>query len=83
MACLSLSAGSDVLGRAMAFNLTLILTSLAGATAIFTQSYLQLCIVMFFLGTAVGVRVQPTWFISSVYLTHSAPLPVATGEYAY
>jgi len=61
---LSLSAGSDVLGRAMAFNLTLILTSLIGAAATFAQSYVQLCIVMFFLGTAVGVRVHPTQLAS-------------------
>ena len=44
----------------MAFNLTLILTSLIGFTATFAQSYIQLCVVMFFLGTAVGVRVQLT-----------------------
>ena len=44
----------------MAFNFTLILTSLIGATATLAQSYIQLCVVMFFLGTAVGVRVQPT-----------------------
>lgn len=64
------SAGSDVLGRAMAFNLTLILTSIIGATTMLAQSYIQLCVVMFFLGTAVGVRFQPTQRIS-IYLTHS------------
>lgn len=70
MAYSSSSPGSDVLGRAMAFNLTLILTSIIGATAMLAQSYIQLCVVMFFLGTAVGVRFQPTQRIS-IYLTHS------------
>jgi type III secretory pathway component EscR len=43
----------------MAFNLTLFLTSIIGAAATLAQSYIQLCVVMFFLGTAVGVRAQP------------------------
>jgi hypothetical protein len=48
--------GSDLLGRAMAFNLTLCLTALFGILTTITNSFPVLCIVLFFLGTAVGVR---------------------------
>ncbi|KAI0789718.1 major facilitator superfamily domain-containing protein [Abortiporus biennis] len=45
---------SDLLGRTAAFNATLFLTSLFGILASFANSFPSLCIVLFFLGSAVG-----------------------------
>lgn len=47
--------GSDLMGRSAAFNATLFFTSLFGITASFANSFLSLCILLFFLGSAVGV----------------------------
>jgi len=46
---------SDVVGRSAAFNATLFFTALFGVLASFTTSFLSLCIILFFLGSAVGV----------------------------
>ena len=49
--------GSDLLGRSMAFNGTLLFTSLFGLGAAITTSFWSLCVALFLLGSAVGVRV--------------------------
>ena len=49
--------GSDLLGRSTAFNGTLLFTSLFGLAATITNSFWSLCLALFFLGSAVGVRV--------------------------
>ena len=49
--------GSDLLGRSMAFNGTLLFTSLFGLGATITTSFWSLCATLFLLGSAVGVRV--------------------------
>ncbi|KAG6835928.1 hypothetical protein H0H93_013263 [Arthromyces matolae] len=45
---------SDILGRSAAFNATLCFTALFGLFASFANSFTTLCIVLFFLGSAVG-----------------------------
>ncbi|KAK7022151.1 MFS general substrate transporter [Favolaschia claudopus] len=45
---------SDLVGRSAAFNATLFFTALFGVLAAFSYSYTSLCILLFFLGTAVG-----------------------------
>ncbi|KAG1723017.1 major facilitator superfamily domain-containing protein [Suillus paluster] len=45
---------SDLLGRSAAFNATLFFTALFGIMASFAWSFLSLCILLFFLGSAVG-----------------------------
>jgi MFS family permease len=54
-------AGSDLLGRSMAFNATLLFTSLFGLMSAITTTFPALCVALFFLGTAVGVRTR-CWF---------------------
>jgi MFS family permease len=46
---------SDLIGRSTAFNATLFFTALFGVLASFSWSYSSLCVLLFFLGTAVGV----------------------------
>ena len=48
--------GSDLMGRTTAFNATLFLTSLFGIFASVASTFAWLCIALFFLGSAVGVR---------------------------
>jgi len=50
--------GTDLLGRSMAFNGTLLFTSLFGLGATITTSFWSLCLALFLLGSAVGVRVS-------------------------
>ncbi|KAF8895585.1 major facilitator superfamily domain-containing protein [Infundibulicybe gibba] len=45
---------SDLLGRSAAFNATLFFTSLFGLMASFVNSFPALCVLLFFLGSAVG-----------------------------
>lgn len=45
---------SDILGRALPFHTTLLLTALFGIGASFSPSFPILCIWLFFMGTAVG-----------------------------
>ncbi|TFK63042.1 MFS general substrate transporter [Pluteus cervinus] len=45
---------SDLMGRSTAFNATLFFTALFGLLASFANSFFSLCIVLFFLGSAVG-----------------------------
>ncbi|KAJ7845404.1 major facilitator superfamily domain-containing protein [Mycena olivaceomarginata] len=45
---------SDLIGRSTAFNATLFFTALFGILASFSWSYPSLCVLLFFLGTAVG-----------------------------
>ncbi|KAF5377815.1 hypothetical protein D9615_006670 [Tricholomella constricta] len=45
---------SDIMGRSAAFNATLCFTALFGLLASFANSFLTLCILLFFLGSAVG-----------------------------
>jgi len=52
--------GSDLLGRSVAFNGTLLFTSLFGLGATITTSFWSLCVALFLLGSAVGVRVFRT-----------------------
>lgn len=52
--------GSDLLGRSMAFNGTLLFTSLFGLGATLTSSFWSLCLALFLLGSAVGVGVSRT-----------------------
>ena len=47
---------SDLLGRSAAFNATLFFTALFGILASFARSFWSLCVLLFFLGSAVGVR---------------------------
>ena len=49
-------AGSDVLGRSTAFNATLFFTSVFGILAGLATTFPLLCIALFLLGSAVGVR---------------------------
>jgi MFS family permease len=49
---------SDLLGRSTAFNATLFFTALFGILAGFSYSYPSLCVLLFLLGTAVGVSVH-------------------------
>lgn len=50
-----LAPGSDLLGRSMAFNLTLFFTAIFGLLSSYAPSFLSLCVALFFLGTSVGV----------------------------
>ncbi|EGO19340.1 hypothetical protein SERLADRAFT_418566 [Serpula lacrymans var. lacrymans S7.9] len=45
---------SDLMGRSTAFNATLFFTSLFGILSSFARSYWLLCVLLFFLGSAVG-----------------------------
>ncbi|KAJ8593082.1 MFS general substrate transporter [Rhizopogon salebrosus TDB-379] len=45
---------SDLLGRSAAFNATLFFTALFGILASFARSFWSLCVLLFFLGSAVG-----------------------------
>ncbi|KAG6898420.1 hypothetical protein C0992_004131 [Termitomyces sp. T32_za158] len=45
---------SDIMGRSAAFNATLCFTALFGLLASFANSFTALCVVLFFLGSAVG-----------------------------
>ncbi|KAF8869192.1 major facilitator superfamily domain-containing protein, partial [Gymnopilus junonius] len=45
---------SDVIGRSMAFNGTLFFTAVFGILASLSNSFLSLCIALFFLGSSVG-----------------------------
>ena len=63
-----LHPGSDLLGRSMAFNGTLLFTSLFGLGATITNSFWTLCLALFLLGSAVGVRVTRTYLSQG---THS------------
>lgn len=47
---------SDLLGRSAAFNATLFFTALFGILSSFAWSFWSLCVLLFFLGSAVGVR---------------------------
>ncbi|EED77951.1 predicted protein [Postia placenta Mad-698-R] len=47
-------AGSDLIGRKAAFNATLFLTSVFGVLASFANTFVLLCVALFFLGSAVG-----------------------------
>lgn len=47
--------GSDLMGRSTAFNATLFFTSVFGLLASLANSFLSLCILLFLLGSAVGV----------------------------
>ena len=44
------------MGRSTAFNATLFFTSLFGIAASFATTFPMLCVALFFLGSAVGVR---------------------------
>lgn len=46
---------SDLVGRSAAFNATLFFTALFGILASFANSFGSLCVLLFFLGSAVGV----------------------------
>ena len=48
--------GSDLMGRSTAFNATLFFTSVFGIAASFATTFPMLCVALFFLGSAVGVR---------------------------
>ncbi|KAF6754913.1 MFS general substrate transporter [Ephemerocybe angulata] len=45
---------SDLMGRSTAFNATLFFTAVFGLIASFANSFTMLCIILFFLGSAVG-----------------------------
>ncbi|TEB22963.1 membrane transporter [Coprinellus micaceus] len=45
---------SDLMGRSTAFNATLFFTSVFGLLATFANSFTTLCVLLFFLGSAVG-----------------------------
>ncbi|QRW00419.1 major facilitator superfamily transporter [Ceratobasidium sp. AG-Ba] len=59
---------SDVVGRRMAFNLTLAFTGLFGVLACFATSFWGLCFLLFLLGTAVGgsMPTDGTLFLENV-----------------
>ena len=44
------------MGRSTAFNATLFFTAVFGLLASFANSFLTLCVALFFLGSSVGVR---------------------------
>jgi hypothetical protein len=60
-----LSIDSDLMGRIPAFNATLFLTALFGISASLATTFPMLCSALFFLGSALGVRLffQPSCFI--------------------
>lgn len=45
---------SDILGRALPFHSTLLLTSVFGIAAAFSPNFAVLCVWLMFMGTAVG-----------------------------
>ncbi|KAG9096860.1 hypothetical protein FRC06_008248 [Ceratobasidium sp. 370] len=59
---------SDIFGRRMAFNLTLVFTGLFGVLACFASSFMSLCFFLFLLGTAVGgsMPTDGTLFLENV-----------------
>ncbi|KAF8610322.1 MFS general substrate transporter [Ceratobasidium sp. AG-I] len=59
---------SDIVGRSMAFNLTLAFTSLFGVMACFATSFGGLCFLLFLLGSAVGgsMPTDGTLFLENV-----------------
>ncbi|KAF8758787.1 Sugar transporter [Rhizoctonia solani] len=59
---------SDVVGRSMAFNLTLAFTSLFGVLACLSTSFVSLCFFIFLLGSAVGgsMPTDGTLFLENV-----------------
>ena len=60
---------SDLLGRSAAFNATLFFTALFGILASFARSFWLLCVLLFFLGSAVGVRQYPFSTVEITYLS--------------
>lgn len=56
MALIGSHLGSDLFGRSLAFNATLVLTTVFGLFASVAPTYPLLCLALFLLGTAVGVR---------------------------
>lgn len=63
---------SDIVGRSAAFNATLSFTAFFGILASFASSFGSLCVLLFFLGSAVGVSspssnvvLSLTWAASS------------------
>lgn len=70
---------SDIVGRSMAFNLTLAFTSLFGVMACFATSFSGLCFLLSLLGSAVGVSTLVLHVMRGIKsLTLSF-----TGEHAY
>lgn len=51
---------SDLMGRSTAFNATLFFTALFGVLAGFAPNFFWLCVILFFLGSAVGVSISKT-----------------------
>jgi len=68
---------SDLVGRSAAFNATLFFTAVFGILASFASSFWSLCMLLFFLGSAVGVRSSSSHVIRSLIVL---PLP---GFYAH
>jgi hypothetical protein len=70
------------MGRSTAFNATLFLTTIFGLLACLAPSFSSLCFSLFFLGSAVGVRVP---FLSQMHLkTHLVPsCDRSLGKYAH
>jgi len=60
---------SDLLGRSAAFNATLFFTALFGILASFARSFWLLCVLLFLLGSAVGVRQYPFSTVEIAYLS--------------
>jgi fucose permease len=56
-------AGSDLMGRTMAFNATLVLTALFGILASLSTTFVMLCGCLFLLGSAVGVRIPTSLYL--------------------
>ncbi len=68
-------AGSDLLGRSTAFNLTLCFTAVFGLVASYAPTYSALCIALFFLGTSVGVSIIPRCKLRRSFIKTQGSMP--------
>lgn len=66
---------SDLVGRSAAFNATLFFTALFGILASFANSFWSLCVLLFFLGSAVGVSSHPLHVAYSLIVECRVPCP--------
>ena len=63
------------MGRITAFNATLFFTALFGLLASFSNSFSTLCIVLFFLGSSVGVRRSKTKTLPTLLTFRQGSMP--------
>lgn len=67
---------SDLAGRSTVFNATLFFTSLFGILASFASSFWSLCVLLFFLGSAVGVCFLYFQIVYALIIASRVPCPL-------